>query len=163
MKNLSSSIILGIIPLLGQKLWGRTWRHCEFSHRQQVDNSFHSQLHTFSLRCCTYIFFWMEIEVKYTSASTKLSQFHWVQFHFYFNAHHKCAFPWGKWNRDYCWLGKWNRDYEVSSEVEFFFLRHEIFCPQKVLNKAKLRLQGVKVFKLCGFIVKIKKKTFHSM
>ena len=105
----------------------------------------------------------MEIEVKFTSASTKLSQFHWVQFHFYFNAHHKCAFLWGKWNRDYCWLGKWNRDYEVSSEVEFFLLRHEIFCPRKVLNKAKLRLQGVKVFKLCGFIVKIKKKTFHSM
>lgn len=39
-----------------------------------------------------------------------------------------------------------------------FFLRHEIFCPQKVLNKAKLRIQGVKVFKLCGFIVKIKKE-----
>ena len=32
--------------------------------------------------------------------------------------------------------------------MEFFFLRHEIFCPQKVLNKAKLRIQGVKVFKL---------------
>ena len=39
-----------------------------------------------------------------------------------------------------------------------FFLRHEIFCPRKVLNKAKLRLKGVKVFKLCGFNVKIEKE-----